>query len=1184
MNLRIPILSILLLISTLTCRFSTSFAQGTAFTYQGRLSDGASPAAGIYDFRFRIAADSAGNNLVAGPLLTNAVPVNNGLFTLALDFGAGLFTGSNYWLQVDVKTNGAASYTTLTPLQALTPAPYAIFANGSSNVFGAVPAAQLSGTIASSRLAGPYANALNFNNPANQFAGIFSGNGAGVSNVNAATLNGLAATNFWKTAGNSGTTPNANFLGTTDNQPLEFRINGERVLRLTPNLNGGPNFLGGSSANLIAPGVVGGIIVGGGSLSYFGTPYTNSLASDFGFIGGGGSHTIGTNSPFATIVAGSGNQLGNNNSHPFIGGGLQNQIGDSSGFGTISGGLANQIGTNSPQTTIAGGGTDSIGSNASEATIGGGGGNRILDGSGAGTIAGGSSNQILTNSSFATIGGGLINHIGPSADYSFIGGGNRNTILTNSQCATIAGGSQNSVLTNSSFGTIAGGSFNTIQGFASYATIVGGTSNTNDAYGAVIGGGDFNQIQIAADHALIAGGGNNTIVGSFSLPVYDAIGGGNWNTMQTNTSFSVIAGGQSNLITAGAAYSTIGGGAANLIFLGAANATISGGSNNVVSANGATVVGGLGNSALSPGSVAMGISSTAHGFAATAMGQNSTATGNASLAAGDGAQATNNGAFVWTDPTGFGFSSTNDNSFNVHASGGVRFVTSGAGVSVDGPLSLNGTFNQPLELLANGLPALRLKPMPNDLDDSNIVNVIAGSPANFVLDGAFGATIAGGGAANYYGSRGSNSVLGDFGTVGGGEANISGNGGTVAGGEANTAAGAMSAIGGGSGNFADHFNSVIAGGFGNTNGGNYASIGGGLHNTNSGQYATIPGGSDNFAGGDYSFAAGQRAKANHDGTFVWADFENADFASTHSNQFLIRASAGVGIGKNNPVSALDVNGVVTAINFSGSGSGLTGVAPASGSANYIQNQTAINQPASFRINGNGIFNGGNVAIGTTAASTALHVRDTSDTEISIQSNDVGAHRWTLQSSGVSGNPNLDASFQIIDRTSNNSRFLIGTNGFVGIGTSGPTNRLHVNGGVSATAFVNTSDRNAKENFAPVSAREVLDKVAALPISTWNYKEMHDGRHMGPMAQDFYAAFHLGGSEKTITTVDPDGVALAAIQGLNEKVESAVHKSEERIRELEAENAELKRRLEAENAEVKRRLQALETVLISQKSN
>lgn len=115
--------------------------------------------------------------------------------------------------------------------------------------------------------------------------------------------------------------------------------------------------------------------------------------------------------------------------------------------------------------------------------------------------------------------------------------------------------------------------------------------------------------------------------------------------------------------------------------------------------------------------------------------------------------------------------------------------------------------------------------------------------------------------------------------------------------------------------------------------------------------------------------------------------------------------------------------------------------------------------------------------------------------------------------------------------------------------------LRVNG-----TFVSASDRNQKENFARVNPREVLEKVAALPISEWSYKADPASRHVGPMAQDFHAAFGVGPDDKHIATVDADGVALAAIQGLNQKVEeqaAALRERDERIAKLEAELAEVK---------------------------
>ena len=91
--------------------------------------------------------------------------------------------------------------------------------------------------------------------------------------------------------------------------------------------------------------------------------------------------------------------------------------------------------------------------------------------------------------------------------------------------------------------------------------------------------------------------------------------------------------------------------------------------------------------------------------------------------------------------------------------------------------------------------------------------------------------------------------------------------------------------------------------------------------------------------------------------------------------------------------------------------------------------------------------------------------------------------------------------------------------------------------LAAQSFTPTSDRNAKERFRPVNARAILSHLASLPIETWNFKQDDSGtQHIGPMSQDFYAAFRVGPDDKHIATVDADGVAFAAIQGLNEIVQ------------------------------------------------
>jgi hypothetical protein len=89
------------------------------------------------------------------------------------------------------------------------------------------------------------------------------------------------------------------------------------------------------------------------------------------------------------------------------------------------------------------------------------------------------------------------------------------------------------------------------------------------------------------------------------------------------------------------------------------------------------------------------------------------------------------------------------------------------------------------------------------------------------------------------------------------------------------------------------------------------------------------------------------------------------------------------------------------------------------------------------------------------------------------------------------------------------------------------------------AWVNASNRELKENFATTSAEDALARIALLPIYSWNYKaEDATVSHVGPMAEDFYDSFHLGGENgnKNISTIDPAGIALLGIKALNEKLE------------------------------------------------
>src|SRR5712671_809956 len=121
------ILAALLSLATLSLQPATLHAQGTAFTYQGQLRDGLAPANGSYDLTFSLFGVSSGAGQVGSSLTNSATGVTNGLFTVTLDFGAN-FPGADRWLEIAVRTNGGGAFSTLTPRQPITAAPYAITA------------------------------------------------------------------------------------------------------------------------------------------------------------------------------------------------------------------------------------------------------------------------------------------------------------------------------------------------------------------------------------------------------------------------------------------------------------------------------------------------------------------------------------------------------------------------------------------------------------------------------------------------------------------------------------------------------------------------------------------------------------------------------------------------------------------------------------------------------------------------------------------------------------------------------------------------------------------------------------------------------------------------------------------------------------------------------------------------
>ncbi len=399
-----------------THEVSAATPLSSTFTYQGKLQSGGKPINATCNFQFGL-WDVASNGSQIGVTQTvSSLSVNDGYFTVLLnsgnEFGVSAFTGQMSWLSIAVKCGSETVYTFFTSRQALTPAPYALYATN-----------------------GP----------------------------------------FWSLIGNTGTNPNTNFLGTTDSVTLTLRVSNTVALRLASSI-GTPNVIGGYEGNVISGAVEGGVIAGGGawwgpnlvtanggtvggggSNRAIGSEATvgggwNNQATYRATVGGGDSNQAG--SDWATVGGGNGNQA--TLDYATVGGGRYNQA---TGYqSTVGGGRDNQATGND---AIVGGGQSNQ-ATGDRSTVGGGGGNHATGN--LSTVGGGGGNQVTNQ--YATVGGGLSNQA--TADFDTIAGGYSNQVT--GTYATVGGGYSNQV--TATYGTIAGGYNITVTAYA--ATVGGG--------------------------------------------------------------------------------------------------------------------------------------------------------------------------------------------------------------------------------------------------------------------------------------------------------------------------------------------------------------------------------------------------------------------------------------------------------------------------------------------------------------------------------------------------------------------------------------------------------------------------------------------------------------------------------------------------------------------------------------
>ncbi|MCX8157209.1 MAG: tail fiber domain-containing protein [Verrucomicrobiae bacterium] len=1022
-----------------------------------------------------------------------------------------------------------------------------------------------------------------------------------VANLNADLLDGLNSTAFWRVGGNTNA-GNPAQLGTLDNTALELRVNNSAALRLVPN-NTGPSMILNPGGNTINPDVPGATIAGGSF---------NVITNNYAFIGAGSLNQAGgivsaiaggynnqASGFAAAIPGGAGNVAAGANSLA-AGSGAQALHSGALVWADTSSGMA--FTSSAPNQVLfrAAGGVG-IGTNAPQTAL---------------HVAGTVQADVLKLPSGATVGAVLV------SDASGVGGWQPPAVRaqTNVTSPNLLGGHAANFVANGVVGATIGGGGNAVssnQVTASYGTIGGGRGNAvSGAEGAVAGG--FSNVASGA-WAALGGGSLNTAAG-----VYATVSGGETN--RATASHATVSGGRAN--RASEVGATVGGGQFNQA--SGLSATVAGGTNNQAISTGSTAGGGGGNQASgiygtvggglanwangSYASVAGGLSNRAiNAYATIPGGWNNSAEGLASFAAGARAQALHTTAFVWADnSTPTPFASTADHQFLIRASGGVGVGAApvDAMLDVEGNVRINDAElflrggsdrNHGLAWYGSGKPFAGVQPdgpvaygwsggalgtrsggdkIALAWNSAQQVGIGTSSPGNpLTVEGA-GTTL--GGVAGF------NEVVARFKRTGSGHTAIAVD--ALAGQDAvlyfaeNGEArwnlrhdrdpdGAFQ-LRAPDGSVPINVQTNGRVGLGTTTPGSRLEVFGPdvtlrLRNAND------PGGA--FAANTWSsLQLGIYAPTNAAFGIVPAGEQRTFFAIAHSGVVgSMRGAPGSVVFRNilddaNGSLVVDAQGLNTGslanglrLGGTGSGEGMASKRNSGGNQNGLDFFTSSQARLS-------IANNGNVGIGTTnpgerfrveaADQTVAVVRGTHSggTWLGLENGSAGGQRWSIISTG-SGNGEGAGRLLFFTSQTGSTRLRLEPNGDL----------------VAAGTVTGSSDRDRKENVGAVNPQEVLRKVAALPLATWNYKDDEaKTRHLGPMAQDFYAAFQLGADDKHIAMVDADGVALAAIQGLHQQVEE----KDRRIAELQKELAALREELAGQKDASRRweeRLQALE---------